>query len=127
MLPQLAQKVVLLAAAWPHERADVVPARTVQGHHRPIPTETDDMAVIAQLGEIGQLHGTVADLQRVIHVERVHDHGGCLQLFWLVSRHRLQEDEARLLHFPCSEEIPMPEYIPSPRDWQLVGMRTDSA
>src|SRR5712692_5369674 len=78
VLPQLAQKVVLLDAAWPHERADVVPVRTVQRHHRPIPTEADDMAVLAQLDEIGQLHRTFADLQCLIHVERVHDHSGFL-------------------------------------------------
>src|SRR6266852_9204148 len=79
VLPQLPQKVVLLDAAWPQERADEVPVRTVQRHHRPVPTEADDMAVLAQLDEIDQLHRTVADLQRVIHVERVHDHGGVLQ------------------------------------------------
>src|SRR2546426_6698720 len=78
-LPQLAQEVVLLDAAWPHERADVVPVRTVQRHHRPIPTEADDMAVLAQLDEIGQLHRTLADLKCLIHVERVHDHRGVLQ------------------------------------------------
>jgi hypothetical protein len=38
------------------------------------------MAVLAQLGEIDQLHRTVADLERVIHVERVHDQSGFLQL-----------------------------------------------
>src|SRR5713101_3009809 len=79
VLPQLAQKVVLLDAAWSHERADVVPVRTVQRHHRPIPTEADDMAVLAQLDEIDQLHRTLADLQCLIHVERVHDHRGVLQ------------------------------------------------
>src|SRR6266849_4739528 len=77
-LPQLAQEVVLLDAAWPHERADVVPVRIVQRHHRPIPTEADDMAVLAQLDEIEQLHRTLADLQCLIHVERVHDHSGFL-------------------------------------------------
>src|SRR3989442_3291013 len=79
VLPQLAQEVVLLDAAWPHERADVVPVRTVQRHHRPIPTEADDMAVLAQLDEIEQLHRTLADLQCFIHVERVHYHSGFLQ------------------------------------------------
>src|SRR6266446_2555866 len=79
VLPQLAQEVVLLDAAWPHERADVVPVRTVQRHHRPIPTEADDMAVLAQLDEIDQLHRTLADLQCLIHVERVHCHSGFLQ------------------------------------------------
>src|SRR5881396_1194668 len=79
VLPQLAQEVVLLDAAWPHERADVVPVRTVQRHHRPIPTEDDDMAVLAQLDEIDQLHRTLADLQCLIHVERVHCHSGFLQ------------------------------------------------
>ncbi len=79
VLPQLAQEVVLLDAAWPHERADVVPVRTVQRHHRPIPTEPDDMAVLAQVDEIGQLHRTLADLRCVIHVERVHGHRSVLQ------------------------------------------------
>ncbi len=79
VLPQLAQEVVFLDAAWPQERADVVPVRIVQRHHRPIPTEADDMAVLAQLDEIDQLHRTLADLQCVIHVERVHDHSGVLQ------------------------------------------------
>src|SRR3989442_12694407 len=79
VLPQLPQEVVLLDAAWPHERADVVPVRTVQRHHRPIPTEADDMAVLAQLDEIDQLHRTLADLQCLIHVERVHHHSGLLQ------------------------------------------------
>src|SRR3989442_2356058 len=78
VLPQLAQEVVLLDAAWPHERADVVPVRIVQRHHRPIPTEADDMAVLAQLDEIDQLHRTLADLQGLIHVERVHHHSGFL-------------------------------------------------
>src|SRR4029434_10148305 len=63
-------------ASWPHERADVVPARTMQRHHRPIPTEANDMAVLAQLNEIEQLDRTLADLERLIHVERVHDHSG---------------------------------------------------
>src|ERR1700731_1263099 len=80
VLPQLTQKVVLLDTTWPYERADVVPARTVQRHHRPIPTEPDDMAVLAQGDEIGQLHRALADVQRFIHVERVHDHTGFLPL-----------------------------------------------
>src|SRR5712691_1127268 len=80
VLPQLAQEVVLLDAAWPHERADVVPVRTVQCHHRPVPTEADDMAVLAQLDEIHQLHRTLADLQCFIHVERVHGHRSVLQI-----------------------------------------------
>src|SRR6266567_5114245 len=79
VLPQLAQEVMLLDAAWPHERADAVPVRTVQRHHRPVPAEADDMAVLAQLDEIDQLHRTFADLQRLIHVERVHGHRGVLQ------------------------------------------------
>ena len=45
----VAKEVVLLDAAWPNERADVVPVRTVQRHHCPIPTEPDDMAVLAQM------------------------------------------------------------------------------
>src|SRR6266852_4692542 len=81
VLPQLAQEVVLLDAAWPHERADEVPVRTVQRHHRPVPTEADDMAVLAQLEKIDQLHRTLADLQCLIHVERVHGHRGFLQLY----------------------------------------------
>src|SRR4030095_12823497 len=76
VLPQLPQQVVFLNAAWPNERADVVPARTMQRHHRPIPTEADDMAVLAQLNEIEQLYRTLADLQRTIHFHRVHDHSG---------------------------------------------------
>src|SRR5437773_3359401 len=80
VLPQLAQKVGLLDTAWPHERADVLPARTVLRHHRPVPTEADDMAGLAQLDEIGQLDRTVADSHRVTHVERVHDHGRSPQL-----------------------------------------------
>jgi hypothetical protein len=32
------------------------------------------MAMLAQLDEIDQLHRTLADLQCLIHVERVHDH-----------------------------------------------------
>src|SRR6266478_4397970 len=52
VLPQLAQEIVLLDAAWPDERADVVPVRAVPRHHRPIPTEADDVAVLAQLDEI---------------------------------------------------------------------------
>src|SRR6266852_8657445 len=63
VLPQLAQEVVLLDAAWPHERADVVPVRIVQRHHRPIPTEADDIALLAQLDEIEQRHRTLANLQ----------------------------------------------------------------
>jgi deazaflavin-dependent oxidoreductase (nitroreductase family) len=34
-----------------------------------------------------------------------------------VSRRRLHDNDARLLRFPFIEESPMPEYIPSPRDW----------
>ncbi len=34
-----------------------------------------------------------------------------------VSRHRLYNEGGRLLRFPLIEESPMPEYIPSPRDW----------
>src|ERR1700687_1055372 len=79
VLPQLAQKIVLLDTAWPHERADMVPVRTMQCHHRPIPTEAGDMAVLAQGDEIDQLHRPLADLQCLIHVERVHDHSGVLQ------------------------------------------------
>src|SRR5256712_6378862 len=79
VLPQLAQEVVLLDAAGPHERADVVPVRTVQRHHRPIPTEADDMAVLAQPDEIEPLHRTLADLQCFIHVEPVHYHTGFFQ------------------------------------------------
>src|SRR5437879_12023279 len=59
VLPQLAQEVVLLDAAWPHERADVVPVRTVQRHHRPIPTDADDMAVLPQLDESDQPRRTL--------------------------------------------------------------------
>src|SRR5713101_6869443 len=81
VLPQLAQEVVLLDAAWPHERADVVPVGTVQRDHRPVPTEADDMAVLTQLDEIDQLHRTLADLQCLIHVERVDGHRGFLQLY----------------------------------------------
>ena len=38
------------------------------------------MALLAQLDQIEQLHGPVADLQRLVHVERVHDHNWSLQL-----------------------------------------------
>src|SRR4029450_6065084 len=76
VLSQLLQKVVLLDAAGTHERGEGMPVRTVQRHHRPVPTEAADMALLAQRDEIGQLHRTIADLQCVIHVERVHGHGG---------------------------------------------------
>src|SRR6185503_12193789 len=96
VLPQLTQKIFLLDAPWPHERAEMVPVRTVQRHHRPIPTEADDMSVLAQLDEIGQLHRALADLQGLIHVERVHsNHSGFLEPqrgyhipFWKPSRPR---------------------------------------
>src|SRR6266571_6172890 len=80
VLPQLAQEVVLLDAAWPHERADEVPVRTVQCHHCPVATEPDNMAVLAQRDEIGQPHWALADLQRLIYVKRVYGHTGFLPL-----------------------------------------------
>jgi flagellar hook-basal body protein len=98
VLPQLTQEVMLLDAAWPHERADVVPVRAVQRHHRPIPTEADDMAVLAQLDEIPELDRPVADLQSLVHVERVHDHRG--YLFQACVAPRSARKCRRLLHFP---------------------------
>src|SRR3989454_8709443 len=113
VLLQLSQEVVLLDAAWTHERADVVPVRTVQRHHRPIPTEADDMAVLAQLDEIEQLHRTLADLQCLIHVERVHHHSGFPPATSVYSDPK-REGPSRLAGFGCPPRFYLVEYAGAP-------------
>ena len=51
-----------------------MPVLNVRRHHRPVPTKADDVTVLAQLDEVGQLHGALTDLQCFIHVEGVHCH-----------------------------------------------------
>src|SRR3989442_15807134 len=112
VLLQLSQEVVLLDAAWPHERADVVPVRIVQRRHRPIPTEADDMAVLAQLDEIEQLHRTLATLQCLIPVERVHYHSGFLQPQRVQRPYR--GGPPQLAGFGCPPRFYLVEYAGAP-------------
>ncbi len=70
---------MLLDAAWPHERADVVPVRIVQRHHRPIPTEADDWSAARVLDRlVPSSHLVTGDRQAVVldrQTDAFRDHG----------------------------------------------------